>query len=526
MAFFIARISGGALCLVFTLLAFVLQRLIGKSKLSALTVRIISAIGIAGGLYIITAAVRNLLRYPAGISSVITVWAPLLLFALGLALHFALVLWDAPSPNSGRMPVFNLTAALPASLQLAFALFNLIRNWNNLTRGMKEFLYIQLLALAFIAVNTILFWISYRKARALSRIRSRLGAEPEHYARLGIKKGDVEPWEDGTRTKSGVRGTYEWWYFDFQMDDGTTLVIVFYTKHMMSPGAPPAPHVTISLVSADGGTYAGELEVKGTAFSASAEGCDVRIGPCYCVGNLREYDIYFKNDRAEARAHLTSNVPPWRPETGHIFFGDKDERYFAWLPSVPEGDAEAVITLDGKTTRHTGTGYHDHNWGNANMRLLMNRWYWGRAKIGDYRVITSYIYGEKKYGYNEFPIFMLAGKGRIIADNAANLTFSASGEFVEEATGKPAHNRLVYDYEDGGKRFRVIYSRKRSIVNYKMIDELRGPIKFLARLAGFDGAYHRFTGDAAIERLEGGKAVEKTAVPAIWELMYFGRVPK
>jgi hypothetical protein len=358
------------------------------------------------------------------------------------------------------------------------------------------------------------------------KIKSRLGAEAEHYARLGIKKGTVELWEDGTRTGSGEKGTYEWWYFDSHMDDGTTLVIVFYTKHMMSPEGPPVPHVTISLVTAEGRPYAGEYEVKGAPFSAAAEGCDVRIGPCYCRGNLSEYDVYFKNDKAEATVHLTSNVPPWRPETGHLFFGDRDEHYFAWLPSVPEGTVEASITLDGKTTRHTGTGYHDHNWGNINIRTLLNHWYWGRAKIGDYRVITSYIYGEKKYGYNEFPIFMIAGKGRIIADDAAHLTFTASGEFIEEATGKPVHNQLVYDYDDGAVHYRVSYQRKRSIVNYKMIEELRGFIKFLARLAGFDGAYHRFTGDAVIERLEGGRVVEKTESPAIWELMYFGHIPK
>jgi hypothetical protein len=295
---------------------------------------------------------------------------------------------------------------------------------------------------------------------------------------------------------------------------------------MMSPGGPPVPHVTISLVNAAGQAYAGEFEVPEAPFTASREGCDVQIGPCYIRGNLREYDIYFKNDRAEATVHLTGSVPPWRPETGHLFFGEKDEHYFAWLPSIPEGVVEASVTLDGKTTRHTGTGYHDHNWGNINMRSILNHWYWGRAKIGDYRVITSYIYGEKKYGYNEFPIFLIAGKDRIIADNAANLTFTASGEFIEDLTGKPVHKRLVYDYNDGTVHYRVSYERQKSIVNYKMIGELRGFIKFLARLAGFDGAYHRFTGSAVLERLEGDRVAEKTESPAIWELMYFGHIPR
>jgi hypothetical protein len=372
------------------------------------------------------------------------------------------------------------------------------------------------------------------------KIQARLGALAEHYAKLGLKKGTVEQWEDGTRTNSGEKGTYEWWYFDSHMDDGTSLVLVFYTKHMMSPEGPPEPHVTISLKLCTEGTqqrtedgqggegqfYAGEFEVPGVPFSAAKEGCDVSIGPCYFKGNLREYDIYFKNDRAEAKVHLTSNVPSWRPETGHIYFGDNDEHFFAWLPSVPEGLVEAEITLDGKTTRHTGTGYHDHNWGNINMRTVMNHWYWGRARIGDYRVITSYIYGEKKYGYNEFPIFMIAVKDKILADDGTKLVFTASEEFIEEETHKPVHNKLVYDYNDGKVHYRVSYTRKNTLVKFKMIEELRGFLRLLAKLAGFDGAYHRFTGEALVERIEGDTVVEKQESPAIWELMYFGRKPK
>ena len=146
-------------------------------------------------------------------------------------------------------------------------------------------------------------------------IQSRLGADSEHYERLGLKKGSIELWEDGTRTNCGEKGTYEWWYFDAHMDDGTTVVIVFYTKHMMSPKGPPDPHVTISLVTADGHPYAGEYEVSGATFTASKESCAVQIGPCSCKGNLREYHVHFKNDRVEADLLLSGNVPSWRPST-------------------------------------------------------------------------------------------------------------------------------------------------------------------------------------------------------------------
>ena len=39
-------------------------------------------------------------------------------------------------------------------------------------------------------------------------VPSYLGASAQEYERLGIKKGAIEPWEDGFRTTGG-KGTHE-----------------------------------------------------------------------------------------------------------------------------------------------------------------------------------------------------------------------------------------------------------------------------------------------------------------------------
>ena len=53
----------------------------------------------------------------------------------------------------------------------------------------------------------------------------------------------------------------------------------------------------------------------------------------------------------------------------------------------------------------------------------------------------------------------------------------------------------------------------------------RGPLlkRIIARLIGFDGAYHRFTGKVTVEKFVGGIPVERFEDRAIWELMYFGK---
>ncbi|MGA8714052.1 MAG: hypothetical protein WB647_13670, partial [Roseiarcus sp.] len=47
--------------------------------------------------------------------------------------------------------------------------------------------------------------------------------------------------------------------------------------------------------------------------------------------------------------------------------------------------------------------------------------------------------------------------------------------------------------------------------------------RIIARLVGFDGAYHRFIGKVTIEKFEGRARLESFDDRAIWELMYFGK---
>ena len=43
------------------------------------------------------------------------------------------------------------------------------------------------------------------------------------------------------------------------------------------------------------------------------------------------------------------------------------------------------------------------------------------------------------------------------------------------------------------------------------------------KIAGFDGAYMRFSGVAAIDCIKDGEVTEHYDNPAVWELMYFGK---
>jgi hypothetical protein len=77
-----------------------------------------------------------------------------------------------------------------------------------------------------------------------------LASDDTDYERLGLARDAVAPWEDGART-GNRRGTYEWWYFDAQLDDGSRLVVTFMNKDIVSPNDSLTPTIRIDLDVAD-----------------------------------------------------------------------------------------------------------------------------------------------------------------------------------------------------------------------------------------------------------------------------------
>ena len=75
---------------------------------------------------------------------------------------------------------------------------------------------------------------------------------------MGLKKNEVEIWEDGARV-DGSKGCYEWWYYDSHYPDGTVLVIFFFSKMPIDVDGPTKPIATIELTLPDGKKFSEEV---------------------------------------------------------------------------------------------------------------------------------------------------------------------------------------------------------------------------------------------------------------------------
>jgi hypothetical protein len=353
--------------------------------------------------------------------------------------------------------------------------------------------------------------------------RFRLADRSADYKRLGIAPVEVAAVEDGQRIGT-ESGRYEWWYFDAHLDNGATIVVVFYTKPNVGPNGPLAPRITIDITLPDGRTFQKFLDTGPELFNASKSTCDVRIGTNRFVGDLNRYRITATIEEISVDIELTGDVPAWRPKSGHLYFGAEGrEKLFAWLPSVPHGLATVRYRIGNEEHRASGSGYHDHNWGDVPMQTLMHNWYWARASVGPYTIIASYITATAAYGYETQIVYMLAKDGKIIADDDAKVSFESERVAIDGKTGKPVADVTRYIYHDADMRYVVSFERQKTILQAILTD--RAPLlkRIIARLIGFDGAYHRFTGKVTVEKFERGVRVERFDDRAIWELMYFGK---
>ncbi|MEZ0395317.1 MAG: lipocalin-like domain-containing protein [Anaerolineales bacterium] len=340
---------------------------------------------------------------------------------------------------------------------------------------------------------------------------------PEFLARDGLT-ATIQPWEDGRRAEP-VRGTFEWWYFDAHLDDGTTAVIVFATKPIINPRLPLTPNLSLTITPPDGiKRMEFDLPPAGE-FHAAQEICDVRLGASWVkwseAGGAWTYRLHAATRTLSADLTFRGLVPPWRPGAGKSYFGDLDH-YFAWLPAIPYGTVEGTLTYDGQTHAVRGTGYHDHNWGNVPLPSVLDHWIWGRAHLGEYTLIFVEQVARKKYGATRIPVFLLAKGAQVLADDARCLTMTARG-FVRHAGGRAYPQEVDFTWARGREQVRLALREPRLIEAASLLLALPAWLRGLARLVA-NPYYFRFDARLRLE-IELDGLQDSLTGPALYEMM-------
>lgn len=236
--------------------------------------------------------------------------------------------------------------------------------------------------------------------------------------KFGLKRDTVEVWEDGYRT-AGIEHSFEWWYFDCHLDDGSSCVVIFFTKPNLKPKLPMKPSILLMYRSPEGETRKEWLHYSVSEFSSSTERCDVKIGTNWARGDLEHYEVHASAAGVTCSLFINREVPSWRPGGGIIPVDPFQKYYFGWVAPVPHGAVEGKLTVDGKERIIRGTAYHDHNWGTILIALIFDHWYWGRGHIGDYCIIFSQMVTNSLRGFGaiKVPVFFMTKGNEILIDD-------------------------------------------------------------------------------------------------------------
>ena len=331
----------------------------------------------------------------------------------------------------------------------------------------------------------------------------------------GTFSTEVQPWEDGLRTDP-AGNSFEWWYFDASFSDGSTAVIVFSTKNILNPKGKADPNVSIIITTPDGDKITVDDSPGIDGFEASQKSLDVKLSNSYAIGNLSQCFIHFEKDGIEADLTFTSKAPAWRPGSGKMYFDSKKEKYFAWLPAIPFADVEGSLSYNGKKVMVSGTGYHDHNWGNVRLDKVMTQWYWGRARIDDYTLIFSRMLTSPKYGSSNVPVYYIAKGNDILSSSDFELTFAPSS-WERHGGGRDYPEKIVMDVVQNEMQTVIQITDPVFIEVKNLLEDLPWLVKNTTRL--FTNPYYfRFNADFHLKISDSTGTTVKTG-KGIFEMM-------
>jgi hypothetical protein len=273
----------------------------------------------------------------------------------------------------------------------------------------------------------------------------------------------LELWEDASRIPDTYKPEcFEWWYFDAQLTDGRTVVVVFSIAQ--DTGKRKFVYNVVATITSPGQQPVAATYTTNEDVLISREHPEGRISKSSFHGDLDTYRVIVdENELGKLGLDVTirRTIPPRvSPNSGQfIVQGDK---VFGWVCAVPQGELTGTITVNGATIAVNGVAYHDHNWGTTSMGSMENHWIWGRAAIGPYTAVFV-----SNYPTHAFSRDRTDGLQQLFIASEREVLVNVEGFGTARVTAPIAPNpdprnavafyspRTTFEVEQNGKRFAV-----------------------------------------------------------------------
>ncbi len=228
------------------------------------------------------------------------------------------------------------------------------------------------------------------------------------------------PAEDGDHYRPEPN-FFEWWYFDVTLGDGSHLVAIFHSSLYNS--VDHLPTLDIRYYPPARPPVTAIARWKRTAYHSTTDRCQVQIGDCSAVDAGDRYRLSLQLAPLAAELTFWPLLPGWRAGTGHLLFDEATGHYFDWVVPLPRARVEGWLAVAGERRDVTGTGYHDHNWGNLYLPAAFRHWTWGRALGEKWTFILGDLVGRGSPPCRVTPLMLAEGERIVLATDAVRCEY-------------------------------------------------------------------------------------------------------
>jgi predicted secreted hydrolase len=201
--------------------------------------------------------------------------------------------------------------------------------------------------------------------------------------------GTISPSNDAYHLKywpdtAGLAAYTEWWYFNL-VDPGQNVqaVLVYFITNPDEVGTAPSAGNMVAIAFTPSAVTT-EVDVyPASAFSAAYNVADVQLGSnAIQVTSDNTYNLTGASQDGAIAWDLTFDREAQSFQGLNLAeLGEQPWEMMSWLVYMPRAGVTGQLTINGTTYTVSGSGYHDHNWGEWIQHQV--QWNWAQYSQND-----------------------------------------------------------------------------------------------------------------------------------------------
>lgn len=214
---------------------------------------------------------------------------------------------------------------------------------------------------------------------------------------------------------------FEHWYFDAKLDDGHVVVGFIQTSELVRR----KPGVELHVYKPDGEKLSIVKSYPESQVSSSDKKSDTTIGKNRCYSEfpkegLPVHHLFLAEEDMEFDLTFHNLMPGWKPGSGEARYNG--EEFFCWAVPAPRASVEGKVRYGNTELNASGIGYHDHNWGNGDMKRIVDHWYWGRLYTDRITLLYAQVITQKGYNKTTKPLMLAIDNNVVLSSGEMTLT--------------------------------------------------------------------------------------------------------